>query len=202
MGKFAAAALTRGHAIGISWRAVSSSLEFRGFAQHGIPIWDPSSLLRSQQRVEQEVRTCPPCRTSAKQPKQPGSSRSPLPVCHLSKVSRARAYRSYPSSTWAVPRARPNIGQKQRRGWTGAMVEAGGVQWDTPTSPEGCSIVLGFSSLPDPDWLDLSNEISPGRCISPPPPSPPMPLGVELAGPLRLYQLATTHANTSRWVTL
>jgi hypothetical protein len=57
--------------------------------------------------------------------------------------------------------------------------------------------LLGLSTLPDPDSPDLSDEIFLlGRRI------PPCCWVWSSARPLRLYQLATTHANTSGWVTL
>jgi hypothetical protein len=95
------------------------------------------------------------------------------------------------------PRARQNIRTKYKR--EGVMETGNGGGWrglvgHTRQCSKRCSIVLGSSSFPDPDWPDLSNEISPGRC-SPPPPHAG---GVELARPLRLYQLATAHANTSK----
>lgn len=41
-------------------------------------------------------------------------------------------------------------------------------QWDTTSKlDEVVASVLGSSSFPDPDWPDLSNEISPGHCIAP-----------------------------------
>lgn len=49
-------------------------------------------------------------------------------------------------------------------------MEVGGASGTHQQARKRCGIVLGSSSFPDPDWPDLSNEISPGQCI------PPMPL--------------------------
>ncbi len=95
----------------------------------------------------------------------------------------------------------PNIGQKtnKREGvWKRGGGHGGGWrgQWDTPASSQEVRhrarvLVFPRSRLAGLIKRDLSRTVH-----------PPHAVGVELARALRLYQLATTHASTSRWVTL
>jgi hypothetical protein len=71
-------------------------------------------------------------------------------------------------------------------------------RWQKGTSGTAlCQDPMRAMAVPSPYWpVSPESRSSPQRQMHPP------CVGVELARSQRYYQLATTHANTSRWVTL